>query len=953
MLLILCIPTVSALAAEITEDITNEPTTGRIPLDFERPVLPIELIDLNTTWKFIDDNTDPATGLGSLDAWTDVNFNDGAWKTGKGPFGNKDGQKTSPIYVSPTPSTLLNLKRPDKESQSVKTYFFRTEFTINNLNALSDYNALAFEVYANDAVVIYVNGTKVCDSRVETSTTTNLYYSSGNWQQSEFKVLLSDIGGLREGKNVVSVQLHNKSSSSNDVYFAMPRLDLVAYNPTPYSAKQAVLSVGSDESERNLAWLSNIAAAGEVRLAEASKVTDGIFPSEYTSFSATSAPSANIYDTYAKKATLKNLKSNTAYAYVIVADGMMSDVYYFNTSGDGAYDFVFLSDPQISTEEHGKSWADTVNKAVSSLGADFIISAGDQVESSDSELLYSYAIPDALSGVAFAPSVGPGHDSQSSLYADHFNLPNLSNSYGDNATSANYWYTYNGTLFMHLNMSALSAYKNGEHEAFMKEAIAANPDAKWKIVVMHYSVYSTGKHGGTNETIISIRETLVPIFTELGIDIVLSGHDHVYTRTHIMNGTAVSGDTVVNNTVVSPNGVLYLCASSCTGSKFYNQVVTDADFVAAENYEKRKSAVKLEVSDTSVKLTSYFIDGDTPEQFDTFTIEKPAQVHTCTPTPVAEKPATCNAPGKEAYYLCDCGKAYEDEECEKLIANVDSWGIIPQNGHDFTGEWQKDKDGHWHICKNDGCNVTDTKSAHISGGAATETEAETCTVCGYEIAPMLNHKHDYSIPKYNETHHWSECSCGNKTGVVPHTAADDGDCTTAVVCSCGYTVTEAKSAHAPMADDGDCTTAVKCQHCDEITTAANATHTGGAATCNSKASCTVCGKEYGDFTDHIPNADDGDCTTAVVCSVCGEVTNAAKTEHTDSNGDGKCDVCACVIKSDIPETPGVNDTPPTVGGDDNGDNSNGAVIGIVAACVVLAGGGFSLFWFVIRKKIKK
>ena len=991
MLILLFVPTISAFATSGGLDLQNEPTTGRIPLDFERPEEPeepeepiedIKLVDLNTTWKYLDDNTDPAKGLSSLDAWTAINFDDSKWKTGKGPLGNEKDAKTSPIYATPNPNTLLTLYRTDKPTYSVYTYFFRTDFTINSLESIKDYNALAFEVYANDAVVIYVNGVKVCDSREVVNETKNLYYTTGKWQQREFKVMLSDIpGGLKEGKNVVSVQLHNKAFDSKDVYFAMPKLDLVAYNPTPYSAKQTVLSVGSDESERNLAWLSNIAEAGEVRLAEASNVKDGVFPDEYTSFAATSLPSINIYDTYAKKATLKNLKSDTAYAYVIAAGGKTSDIYYFSTASSGSYDFVFLTDPQIKTEEHGKSWADTVNKAVSSLGADFIVSAGDQIESADSELLYSYAIVDALSGVAFAPSVGPGHDSQSSHYSDHFNLPNLSADYGKNKTSADYWYTYNGTLFMHLNMSDDGASNNGEHEAFMKEAIAANPDTKWKIVVMHYSVYSTGKHGGTNAKMIEIREKLVPIFTELDVDIVLSGHDHVYTRTHIMNGLTVSNDTVVNNTVVSPNGVLYLCANSCTGSKFYSQVVTDADFVAKDDYSYRKSAVKLEVTDTSIKLTSYFLDGNEPEEFDTFTIEKPAQVHTCTSEPVAEKPATCNAPGKEAYYLCDCGKAYEDEDCENLISDIAVWGVIPQKPHDYTGEWQKDKDGHWHVCKNDGCTVTDTKAPHVSSGTATETEPEKCTVCDYVITPALSHTHNHTIPNFDTMNHWNECACGqSKENVTPHTTTDDGDCTTAIVCSCGYTVLEAKTAHTPMADDGDCTTAVKCQYCDEITTTAKtahipmaddgdcttavkcqycneitttakSTHTGGTATCNTKAVCAICGKSYGDFAQHTPSADDGNCTTEVICSVCDAVTTPAKTAHTDSDSDGKCDVCAFVITQNAPENSGTTDTPPTTGGEENDGLSGGAVAAIaIGATVVVGGAGFSVYWFIIRKK---
>ena len=32
-------------------------------------------------------------------------------------------------------------------------------------------------------------------------------------------------------------------------------------------------------------------------------------------------------------------------------------------------------------------------------------------------------------------------------------------------------------------------------------------------------------------------------------------------------------------------------------------------------------------------------------------------------------------------------------------------------------------------------------------------------------------------------------------------------------------------------------------------------------------------------SEHKPNADDNDCTTAITCSVCGEITTNAKAEH--------------------------------------------------------------------------
>ncbi len=50
------------------------------------------------------------------------------------------------------------------------------------------------------------------------------------------------------------------------------------------------------------------------------------------------------------------------------------------------------------------------------------------------------------------------------------------------------------------------------------------------------------------------------------------------------------------------------------------------------------------------------------------------------------------------------------------------------------------------------------------------------------------------------------------------------------------------------------------------------------------------------LTEHIPNADDGDCTTAITCSICGTVTTEAKENHIDDNGDGICDHCDSYVE---------------------------------------------------------
>ena len=195
----------------------------------------------------------------------------------------------------------------------------------------------------------------------------------------------------------------------------------------------------------------------------------------------------------------------------------------------------------------------------------------------------------------------------------------------------------------------------------------------------------------------------------------------------------------------------------------------------------------------------------------------------------------------------DCTTPVTCTECSIVITAAKS--------HDFSGAWEKDASGHWHVCKNDCCTVTDTKENHISDGAATEEKAEKCTVCEYVITPELEHTHKHNIPKFDNDNHWIECACGDKSAITAHTANDDdGDCTTAVTCSgCAHIMTVAK-AHTPNADDGDCTTDITCKDCGKVTTAG--------------------------YKEHTPNNDDGDCTTAITCQYCDVVTTEARNEHT-------------------------------------------------------------------------
>lgn len=146
-------------------------------------------------------------------------------------------------------------------------------------------------------------------------------------------------------------------------------------------------------------------------------------------------------------------------------------------------------------------------------------------------------------------------------------------------------------------------------------------------------------------------------------------------------------------------------------------------------------------------------------------------------TKVDAVPASCEADGNIEYYECGyCSKLFSDADGKNEITAADT--VIAATGHHYLTSWTFDSDSHWHKCAV--CGSADTIVPHVSSGEATETTAETCTICGYEIAPMLGHIHANNLmPVY----------------AVKPTCTKDGNIGY-YVCSCGKMFADSNAAAA-------------------------------------------------------------------------------------------------------------------------------------------------------------
>lgn len=189
-------------------------------------------------------------------------------------------------------------------------------------------------------------------------------------------------------------------------------------------------------------------------------------------------------------------------------------------------------------------------------------------------------------------------------------------------------------------------------------------------------------------------------------------------------------------------------------------------------------------------------------------------------TKVDAVPASCEADGNIEYYECGyCSKLFTDADGKNEITAADT--VIAATGHHYLTSWTFDSDSHWHKCAV--CGSADTIVPHVSSGEATETTAETCTICGYEIAPMLGHIHANNLmPVYavkptctkDGNIDYYVCSCGkmfaDSNAVTALTEAD------IVIPAAGHGATEIRNRVEPTETANGYTGDEYCTVCNEL-----------------------------------------------------------------------------------------------------------------------------------------
>ncbi|HEU5073654.1 MAG TPA: metallophosphoesterase, partial [Polyangiaceae bacterium] len=156
-----------------------------------------------------------------------------------------------------------------------------------------------------------------------------------------------------------------------------------------------------------------------------------------------------------------------------------------------------------------------------------------------------------LASAPFWPAVGNHEAStgdsdsatQSGPYYEAFSLPTAGQAGGQpSGTEAYYSFDYANAHVVVLDSDDSSTDIDSTQLAWLALDLANIPTTQtWLVAMFHHPPYSKGSHDSDDASdsggrMVRARENILPILEAAGVDLVLSGHSHIYERSYLIDG---------------------------------------------------------------------------------------------------------------------------------------------------------------------------------------------------------------------------------------------------------------------------------------------------------------------------------------------------------------------------------------------------------------------------------
>lgn len=382
---------------------------------------------------------------------------------------------------------------------------------------------------------------------------------------------------------------------------------------------------------------------------------------------------------YMHRVVVEGLNAGTKYTYNI-GSGIYKFYGSFTTlpeeGSKATAKFAYIADPQIQTAETSEAFGATCSELNKYNDLGFIYMAGDITDNAENTEQWNglfknngsfkNASQKLFANNLIAVTQG-NHDKNfdKSTLSDYINTP---------AEAGNLVYSFDyGTvkmIILNLETAKNNEEVMQEQKAFLeKEVAVAKAANQWTVVGFHKSIYTGASHI-VDSDVKAARKYWGPILAQLDVDLVLQGHDHVYSRGFIeADGSDAQMETTEDGAYVSKeNTPLYVVGGHAGGLKWYSQKsypVEDGDPLLpnyafldknstddGSDVKKEQVYTIFEVTEDTLTSTTYMMKYDSetdkittqPYVYDTYKITKANSEITKEPTKI---PSVTVAPSVE------------------------------------------------------------------------------------------------------------------------------------------------------------------------------------------------------------------------------------------------------------------------------------------------------------------
>ncbi len=388
-----------------------------------------------------------------------------------------------------------------------------------------------------------------------------------------------------------------------------------------------MLCVGADESSVSLVWHADKdKAKPQVRLAQKKNMDN------YKEYKGITTEAENDEQVVCR-VVVDGLKENTTYYYKWYSDNGWSKAYKYETKSFSDHKALVVGDIQIGGQSEessvqsdvGYNWNNILAKALQdNPDISYLVSPGDNTSTGKTaDEWQTLLMPAGVRSLPMALAIG-NHDKKGMAYNYYTNMPNEYFGKYFEGLDRDFWFRYGDVLYLVFDATSASA---ADHMAMAKEATKKNPDAKWRIGVMHQALFGPSFCGFSTETQILLNAVFTPIFDTFDVDLVLTGHSHIQGRSHFMYESMTIGAAKSGKNYTNPLGTVYLNTNAfCDHDSFEEYEFLNLPYVAYSFGENDVTTyTTLEFKGDTMEIKT--MRGDNSELLDSLTIEKTKDDH--------------------------------------------------------------------------------------------------------------------------------------------------------------------------------------------------------------------------------------------------------------------------------------------------------------------------------------